>query len=113
MERKLLNQIITWDQLTGYVLHVVPLKEMKLSNAGKKNVKMIDFYCGLVAGEFFDINEWNRRFEYACKVDMSDEDFDKFVSDLESDIPCHEQCKKCIDIVLDQQNKTRKLIKRK
>lgn len=70
---------------------------------------MNGFYCGLVAGEFFDIKEWNRRFEYACKIEMSDEDFDKFVSDMESDTPCKEQCEKCLNIVLDTQKNTRKI----
>lgn len=63
------------------------------------------FYCQRVVGDAgFSIKEWNEQFKICCDLDI-----DMPSDELE---PCSSQCDACINIILEQQKKTRELIER-
>lgn len=34
----------------------------------------MDFYCGIVTGELFDINEWNKAFKYCVDNNLNEKE---------------------------------------
>jgi len=66
------------------------------------------FYCKKYSNVGnLNIEEWNYRFKKGNEMGLTDIEMNKF---LEEDI-CEIQCEECMNIVLEQQAKTRKLIK--
>lgn len=69
------------------------------------------FYCAKKCGDpDFSIDEWNKAYQYCEDAGIEVVERDKILSpEL---FPCETQCEACMNIVLDTQIKTRKLIEK-
>ena len=64
-----------------------------------------NFYCQNLCGEVdFDINEWNKAFQFCIDSGMNE----KQMKEILDPDGCKTQCNACINVVLDRQAENKK-----
>lgn len=72
----------------------------------------MNFYCKKACGDpDFSIAEWNRKYNLAVDMGLSEVEKDKLLDDRQFglQILCEEQCFDCMAIVGERRNKTKSL----
>jgi len=68
-----------------------------------------NFYCAKKCGDpEFSIDEWNKTYRFCLDAGLSEIETNKILHP-ETHKPCEIQCEACTNIVLDTQNKNKKI----